>query len=79
MLGLAGVRTLEKMLTPFPNPLEHARLVRKGVHEMVRHPLYACLIALSFGWTMLWESWPGAVPALVQALLLEAKARRRER
>jgi protein-S-isoprenylcysteine O-methyltransferase Ste14 len=37
------------------------------------------LIALSFGWAYLWDSGRGVALALIQAVLLDIKARREER
>jgi protein-S-isoprenylcysteine O-methyltransferase Ste14 len=70
---------LDKSLTPFPKPPEQARLVRQGIYALMRHPVYAGLIALSLGWACLWGSRRGLALALLQALLLDAKARREER
>jgi protein-S-isoprenylcysteine O-methyltransferase Ste14 len=78
-LGVSGALVLGKSLTPFPKPPAQAQLVRHGIYATIRHPLYAGLIALSFGWACLWGSGRGAAPALVQTVLLDAKARREER
>ena len=67
-----------KSLSPFPKPPAHARLIRRGPYALVRHPLYAGLIALSLGWACLWASARGAALALAQAVFLDAKARREE-
>jgi len=40
---------------------------------MVRHLIYARLMALSLGWTSPWGSLPGAL-ALIQAVLLGAES-----
>ena len=77
--GVSGALVLGKSLTPFPKPPAQAQLVRRGVYAMVRHPVYAGLMALSLGWACLWRSLPGAALALIQAVLLDAKARREER
>ncbi len=77
--GVAGTLALGKSRTPFPKPCTNARLVQTGIYALVRHPLYSSLIALSFGWACWWGSGLGAALALVQALLLDAKARREER
>lgn len=77
--GIAGTRVLGKSLTPFPKPPPDTGLVQTGVYSLVRHPLYASLIALSLGWACLWQSGFGVVLAALQALLLDAKARREER
>ena len=75
----SGMWALGKSLTPFPKPLEEARLVRHGIYALMRHPVYAGLIALSLGWACLWGSWRGVALARLQAVLLDAKARREER
>src|SRR5262249_13760733 len=75
---LSGSILLGKNLSPFPKPPAQARLIRRGPYAAVRHPLYAGLIALSLGWACLWGSPQGAALALVQALFLDAKARREE-
>lgn len=77
--GISGTLALGRNRTPFPKPRSDSRLVKAGIYSLVRHPLYASLIALSFGWACLWESKLGAVLALVQAILLDFKARREER
>jgi protein-S-isoprenylcysteine O-methyltransferase Ste14 len=78
-LGVSGALVLGKSLTPFPKPPAQAQLVRHGIYATIRHPLYAGLIALSFGWACLWGSGRGGALALVQTVLLDAKARREER
>jgi len=77
--GITGVWALKKNRTPFPKPLPGMKLVRHGVYRVIRHPLYASLIFLAFGWACLWISPWGFVLAVAQAALLEAKARREER
>ncbi len=76
--GVAGTLVLGKNRTPFPKPRKDSSLVQTGIYAFVRHPLYSSLIALSFGWACLWGSGVGVAIAIVQALLLDAKARREE-
>jgi protein-S-isoprenylcysteine O-methyltransferase Ste14 len=76
---VSGSIMLGKSLSPFPQPPPHARLIRRGPYALVRHPLYAGLIALSLGWACLWASATGAALALAQVVFLDAKARREER
>lgn len=78
-LGLAGVRDLGRNRTPFPKPLADGHLVQAGVYRLVRHPLYAALIWLGLGWSLVFGSPTGAAIAIVQAVFLDAKARREER
>ena len=77
--GVSGALVLGKSLTPFPKPPAQAQLVRRGIYSIMRHPIYAGLIALSFGWAYLWDSGRGVALALIQAVLLDIKARREER
>ena len=76
---VSGMWVLGKSLTPFPRQPEQAQLVRHGIYALMRHPVYAGLIAFSLGWACLWGSWRGVALALLQAVLLVAKARREER
>lgn len=76
--GISGTVVLGESRTPFPKPPDKARLVQHGIYALVRHPLYLSLIALSFGWALLWRSLGAGVLAIVQAALLDAKARREE-
>lgn len=78
-LVIAGVWALGRNLTPYPKPLEHSKLVQRGVYALVRHPLYSSLIFASAGWALLCRSWPALAAALALAILLDAKARREER
>jgi protein-S-isoprenylcysteine O-methyltransferase Ste14 len=77
--GVAGALTLGKSRTPFPRPPEDTQLIRHGIYAIVRHPLYTSLIALSLAWACYWQSPVGGALAILQALLLDAKARREER
>jgi protein-S-isoprenylcysteine O-methyltransferase Ste14 len=45
----------------------------------VRHPLYASVIALGFGWALLWRSGPALALAVAQTVFFHAKARFEER
>ena len=60
-LGIAGVQALGRNRTAFPKPLPDGELVQSGVFKLVRHPLYASLVHLGFGWALLWQSWITAV------------------
>jgi protein-S-isoprenylcysteine O-methyltransferase Ste14 len=76
--GVAGALALGKSRTPFPRPPDDAQLIRHGIYAFVRHPLYTSLIALSLAWASYWQSPAGGALAIIQALLLDAKARREE-
>jgi protein-S-isoprenylcysteine O-methyltransferase Ste14 len=78
-LGVAGVRALGRARTAFPKPREDSRLIQHGIYARVRHPLYTCLMLLSAGWALLWQSGPALGVALAQIPFFVAKARREER
>jgi protein-S-isoprenylcysteine O-methyltransferase Ste14 len=77
--GIAGVKALGRNLTPYPKPREQSDLIQQGIYGVARHPLYASLIFLSFGWGLLWQSGPALGAAVFLAVLLDRKARLEER
>ena len=62
-VAIAGKVALGKNLTPFPMPLEQARLVQHGIYAVIRHPLYTSVISVSIGWALVWQSWPALLVA----------------
>ena len=77
--GIAGTWALGSNLTPFPKPIDKARLVRNGVYALVRHPLYTSVTFLSAGWALAWQSVSGLAAVLGLALFFVVKARIEER
>jgi protein-S-isoprenylcysteine O-methyltransferase Ste14 len=77
--GLSGTRSLGRSLTPMPVPREGARLITSGIYARLRHPLYASVMALGFGWALVWASVPGGLVAVALAVYLRAKALVEER
>ncbi|MEW6307156.1 MAG: isoprenylcysteine carboxylmethyltransferase family protein [Verrucomicrobiota bacterium] len=78
-LGIAGVRDLGINRTAYPRPKDHGTLIQTGAYGLVRHPLYGSLVLASFGWGLLWNSWPVLVAAALLTVLLNAKASVEER
>lgn len=72
--GLAGLR---HSLTPFPMPLEGARLQVAGVYGLVRHPIYGGLILIAVGWSLISSPLALASTAALVAVL-EVKSRLEE-
>ena len=77
--GIRGVRDLGQQRTALPKPLPGGQIVTTGVYALVRHPLYASLIWLGFGWGLLFGSELALGIALIQLIFLDLKARREER
>ena len=69
--GMVGIR---HSLTPFPRPLERARLQVGGAYGLVRHPIYGGLILIALGWSL--NSAPLALTVTIAlAIVLEMKSR----
>jgi protein-S-isoprenylcysteine O-methyltransferase Ste14 len=77
-LALRGILDLRSNLTPFPMPLDGARLVDTGAYRLVRHPMYGGLILGAFGWGLLTASVPALVGAFALAVVLRLKSGREE-
>lgn len=58
--AVKGLWDLGRSLSPYPRPVEQGTLVTRGIYRHVRHPMYASLILLSFGWSV-WAQSPVAV------------------
>ena len=79
-IALWGVRALGPSLTPGTEPLAGAPLVTGGPYAHVRHPIYAGIVVLLAGYTLLWSNWTLAlVAALVARWYFDRKARAEER
>lgn len=78
LLILKGILDLGPSLTPLPYPRLDGRLIEEGVYQIVRHPLYSGLIALTLAWTLFSLSWTHLLGAVALAVLLNAKASQEE-
>ena len=65
-------------MSPMPRPRDTAVLIQDGVYRQLRHPIYAALILIAIGWSLLTASLLALGLALALALLLDLKARREE-
>jgi protein-S-isoprenylcysteine O-methyltransferase Ste14 len=78
ILSLRGLLDLRENLTPFPKPLEGARLVDSGAYRLVRHPIYGGLILGALGWGLLRASPLTILGALALTVFFDLKSRREE-
>ena len=78
VLSLRGLLDLRENLTPFPRPLEGARLVDSGAYRLVRHPIYGGLILGAVGWGLFRASPLTLLGALVLTAFFDLKSRREE-
>jgi protein-S-isoprenylcysteine O-methyltransferase Ste14 len=77
VLFIPGLAAFGHSLTPFPTPVEHARLQVGGAFRYVRHPIYGGLILIALGWSLL-SSPLTLVPTAALVLVLETKSRLEE-
>lgn len=78
-VGIAGVSALGRNRTAYPDPVAASELVERGIYAHVRHPLYASVMLVCFGWAACWRSVPSLSAALATTVFLNAKATREER
>lgn len=77
-VAVAGAAALNINLSPFPEPVAHAKLVQRGVYTRLRHPLYTSVILAAFGWALAWLSWPAGLAAVALIPFFHAKSSREE-
>ena len=83
VLGGAGLAAraifdLGSNLTPFPRPRQAGILVEHGIYRVLRNPVYAGLVLITVGWSLIHGSLIGLVLSAVFAGFLDLKARREE-
>jgi protein-S-isoprenylcysteine O-methyltransferase Ste14 len=78
ILAVFAITGLGSALTAVPAPLAHASLRTDGVYAHVRHPIYAGLLLLALGWSLLTTPWCLLLTAVL-AVVLDLKRRVEER
>ena len=76
--GAVAALQLGSGLTPWPTPRAGARLVTTGVFALVRHPIYAALLALCFASALASGSPVRLLFALALFVLIRRKVRYEE-
>lgn len=77
-LGYLGFKYLDRSMSPMPRPSETSVLIQDGIYRRLRHPIYASVILIAFGWGLLTASFVALALAIALAVLLDLKARREE-
>ncbi len=77
--ALRALLGLGSSLTPLPEPIPGAALVRKGPYAHCRHPLYQAVLAAALGVALLRGSLLHLALLAALAAVLRGKARREER
>jgi protein-S-isoprenylcysteine O-methyltransferase Ste14 len=78
VLGYLGIKDLDRSMSPMPRPTETAVLIQDGIYRRLRHPIYAALILIAIGWSLLMASLLALALAVLLAAVLDLKARREE-
>lgn len=78
LLAAAGALKLGRNLTPFICPKTGAVLLEKGAYRIVRHPIYAGILQIAFGWGLWVHGWLTLGYALLLFIILDRKLRREE-
>jgi protein-S-isoprenylcysteine O-methyltransferase Ste14 len=77
---VAGIRSLGPNLTPGIEPLAGADLITTGAYAHVRHPIYAGVVLLLAGYTLVWSNWTLAlIVGFIAYLYFQGKAAAEER
>ena len=78
---LAGwsLRALGRYTTVKIQVTETQPIIRSGPYRWIRHPMYAAILCLSIGLTLLFLSWVVAADAVVLVALAEYRATKEER
>jgi protein-S-isoprenylcysteine O-methyltransferase Ste14 len=76
---ISGGWYLGDALTPYPRPLQEAKLCRHGIYRLVRHPIYAGLIFAALGWALWWSSPAGVLYFCMVGFFFDRKAAFEER
>lgn len=74
VLGV-GLVSLGRSLTAHPAPLDRGTLRTGGAYRLVRHPIYAGILALAYGTAVVGGSWAIVAAALGLTGWFAAKAR----
>lgn len=78
LLSSAGIVSLGRWLTPFPQPLPKSQLRTTGAYALVRHPLYSGILFMAFGWSLYSLSVAGLAFDVALFLFFDRKAAREE-
>jgi len=77
VIALGGI-ALRGNLTPFPQPRRGGELVESGLYRWIRHPIYAGLMIVAVGASLVRASTIALLVSAILVVFLDLKARREE-
>jgi protein-S-isoprenylcysteine O-methyltransferase Ste14 len=77
-LAAWAIFDLGSNLTAFPRPRQAGVLVEHGIYRLIRNPIYAGVVMITVGWSLMHGSVIGLVLCVAFAGFLDLKARREE-
>lgn len=77
-MAAAGTFGLGRNLTPFIIPKEGSALLQSGAYGIVRHPIYAGILQIAFGWGLWVHGWLTIGYGLLLFVIFDLKSRREE-
>ena len=73
IIMLLAIKDLGRNLSPFPRPITNSNLVTTGIYRLTRHPMYYCLIFISFGVFIIKLSFYYLCLSIILALIIKFK------
>ncbi|MBS1261548.1 MAG: hypothetical protein MAG453_00873 [Calditrichaeota bacterium] len=78
VIGVWGLITLGRNLTPLPYPLTDNELVLHGPYKLVRHPIYSGVLLGALGYALLMRAPYAFAGVMLLVVLFDRKIRREE-
>ncbi len=78
LIGLLAVGRINKFLSVMPKPVPGAQLITFGIYKLIRHPMYAALIAAGMGYAIFTLDIHRALLTLLLLVLFEFKTQYEE-
>ena len=78
LIMVIAVINLGKNLTPLPCPKDNAVLIRDGLYQFVRHPIYFGVLLAALAWLLIFPGIYILIYAIGLFFLFDIKARREE-
>ncbi len=79
LIALIALLQLNTKLSPFPSPKSNATLITNGIYKFIRHPIYAGIIFITFGYGLYIVSLYKIIISMLLYILFHFKSSYEER